>query len=44
MLEAPRKTSLGHVRVVKQLITVVLDLRGGELILRPFSLFNWIFP
>ena len=27
MLEAPRKTSLGHVRVVKQLITVVLDLK-----------------
>ena len=27
MLEALRKTSLGHVRVVKQLITVVLDLK-----------------
>ena len=24
---SPRKTSLGHVRVVKQLITVVLDLK-----------------
>ena len=27
MLEAPQKTSLGHVGVVKQLITVVLDLK-----------------
>ena len=27
MLEASQKTSLGHVRVVKQIITVVLDLK-----------------
>ena len=26
-VRSPRKTSLGHVRVVKQLITVVLDLK-----------------
>ena len=26
-VKSPRKTSLGHVRVVKQLITVVLDLK-----------------
>ena len=39
-----RKHSLGHLRAVKQLITVALDLEEvRELILRPLSLFNCIF-
>ena len=41
----PRKHSLGHLRAVTQLITVALDLEEvKELILRPLSLFNCIFP
>ena len=40
-----RKHSLGHLRAVTQLITVALDLEEvKELILRPLSLFNCIFP
>ena len=45
MFEAPEKNSLGHLRAVKQLITVALDLEEvRELILRPLSLLNCIFP
>ena len=45
MSKAPEKQSLGHLRAVKQLITVALDLEEArELILRPLSLFNCIFP
>ena len=44
-VRSPRKHSLGHLRAVKQLITVALDLEEvRELILRPLSLFNCIFP
>ena len=44
-VRSPRKHSLGHLRAVKQLITVPLDLEEvRELILRPLSLFNCIFP
>ena len=44
MFEAPEKHSIGHLRAVKQLITVALDLgEVRELILRPLSLFNCIF-
>ena len=43
MFEAPEKHSLGHLRAVKQLITVALDLEEvRELIPRPLSLFNGI--
>ena len=45
MFEAPKKHSFGHVRAVKQLITGALDLEEvREVILRPLSLFNCIFP
>ena len=45
MFEAPEKHSLGHLRAVKQLITVALDLEEvRELILGPPGLFNCIFP
>ena len=41
MVEAPEKHFLGHLRAVKQLITVTLHLEEvRELILRPLSLFN----
>ena len=44
-VRSPRKHSLGHLRAVKQLITVALDLEEvRELILRLLSLFNCIFP
>ena len=39
MFEAPEKHSLGHLRAVKQLKTVALDLEEvRELILRPIQL------
>ena len=39
MFEAPEKHSLGHLRAVKQLKTVALDLEEvRELILRPQSI------
>ena len=45
MFEAPEKHSLGHLGAVRQFITVALDLEEvRELILRPLSLFNCIFP
>ena len=45
MFEGPEKHPLGHLRAVKQLITVALDLEEvREFILRPLSLFNCIFP
>ena len=45
MFEAPEKHSLGHLRAVKQLKTVALDLEEvRELILRPLNQFNCIFP
>ena len=43
-VRSPRKHSSGHLRAVKQLITVALDLEEvRELILRPLSLFNCIY-
>ena len=45
MFKAPEKHSLGHLRAVKQLKTVALDLEEvRELILRTLNLFNCIFP
>ena len=44
-VRSPRKHCLGYLRAVTQLITVALDLEEvKELILRPLSLFNSIFP
>ena len=31
MFEAPQKTSLGHLKAVKQLVTVVLDLKKWKI-------------
>ena len=45
MFEGPEKHSLEHLRAVKQLITVPLDLQEvRELIQSPLSLFNCTFP
>ena len=43
-VQSPRKTSSGHLRAVKQLLTVALDLTRRRVDPEAFSLFNWICP